>query len=181
MFDLSTLPISGGLLVAGALWAGVSGFVLAPLVVERSAAKSNWQGQCQAAVAQDIRDAAPLHNLSPELSCDDVLGQLPPGYGDLLSFAGMDAACKALDQAKAQRQRLRELKQARLDRAAEQAGSICSCAVAHLTQSQRWSFALYAGSATLIAPPVAKDLNTALMTSARSPSCNRQLAQEGKS
>lgn len=171
--DISSLPVSGGLLVAGALWAGVSAFALGPLVAERSAAQMDFEEHCQKSVVQNIYTNSLLPSVQPKISCNQVFGHMPSEYRQLMDAFGMGAACNTLDQMNAQKQRIEDLKQQRVQAATDQAGSRCSCAISHFTQTNRGSLALYAGSARLITPSSVTDLQTSLMASANSEVCQR--------
>ncbi len=179
MIDMTSLPVSGGVIVAGALWVGLSAFVLGPVVVERSADKMDWCETCEQQLVAEIKARQPLPSAKPNLGCDDVMKHLPKEYGKILNLFGMDAACKIVDQKNAQLKQIEAIKRERVMQAAEHANSQCECAVAHLIEIKRWSFAMHAGSARLITPSGVSYLSAALMASAKSPECARLTRQGG--
>lgn len=179
MFDINTLPVSGGVIAAALVWAGASAFVLGPMVAERSAQKIGWQADCEQRVVSDIKANAPAANEGTVLGCKDVLGALPPDYNRLMKGLGFGAACTLLDKTNEQKRRVADLKRLRLERAAAEAGSRCSCAVSHLTVSKRWEFALAAGSARIVVPSSVADIRASLLQSLASPSCAGLAKAEG--
>ena len=173
MIDMMSLPVSGGLLAAGAVWVGLSGFVLGPVYTERSAEKIDWCEQCETQLVAEIKARRPLPSAEPRLGCDDVLTVLPKEYGKLMTLFGVDAACQLVDQQNAHRQRVADLKRERVMQATEHTASQCACAIAHLIEDKRWSIALHAGTARLISPSITRDLKSSLMAAAKSPECAR--------
>lgn len=179
MIDLQSLPVSGGVIVAGALWAGVSAFVLGPLVVERSAEKLQWVPICEREITLEIAANQPVGDLKPEVSCDQALGFMSKDHRRFFNLFGLDQACRAVDQANAKKRELQALREKRLAQTAQRAGAQCTCAVDHLIEEKRWSVALHAGTGRLVTPSVMRDLNSSLVTSARAPHCARLTSQGG--
>ncbi|OXT01985.1 hypothetical protein B7H23_03345 [Notoacmeibacter marinus] len=178
-FDITSLPVSGGVLVAGAAWAGLSAFVLGPLVAERSAETIGWMPQCERLVADDIMESGVEPELQLMLGCHDVLGVLPPEHRQILETFGLDMACEMVDAANDQKKRLADLKRQKLERAVAQAGSKCACAVSHMTVSKRWDFAVAAGSARTVMPSSVANIGASLLGSLASPSCANLIKAEG--
>ena len=173
MFDLNSLPISGGVVVAGLVWAGVSGFVLGPVVADRTIEKTGWQRTCVRDLRATVAKRMPQEHVQPELSCEAVAGTVPGplgalaldfcrnGGGELLDMLPPDPSARLREEA-----RRREL--ARLARIAEQAPSRCSCAVS-IVASERVTWGLYAGSARLVGGP--HDLTSELDRALQAPRC----------
>lgn len=177
--DVNNLPISGGVIVAGLLWIGVSAFALAPILAERTALKIGWQEDCEQQVVQELTTLE--MPTSPELSigCEPILGNLPHEQRQLLDMFGVGAACDAIDATNAHKRRLLELRRERLNRAASDAGSKCSCAISHFTMSKRWDLALAAGSARLIVPGTVSNMRASLLEALSSPACAGLAKVEG--
>ncbi|TPW33120.1 hypothetical protein FJU08_00695 [Martelella alba] len=169
--DISTLPISGRVIVAGLVWAGVSAFALGPLLAERTAEKIGWQEDCQHQVVAAIAARQPEPEAGPSFGCDQVFGSLPPEYRQLMDMFGAGMACDALDQANAQKERLLELRRQHLENVAHEAGSKCSCAVTSFAMTKRWDLALAAGSARLLVPASVSNMHASLLEALTSPAC----------
>ncbi|MCQ0989585.1 hypothetical protein [Jiella marina] len=169
--DFSSIPISGGVLVAGALWAGASAYALGPLVAERSAEQIGWTADCEQRIAADIKTRQPAPEPGFAFQCGDLLGGLPGEQRQFLDMFGMGIACDAMDRAQARKRHLAELKRQRIERAAAEAGSRCACAVSHMTMVKRWDFALAAGTARTVVPSSVTNLRASLLESLASPAC----------
>lgn len=168
--DFSTLPISGGIIVAGALWAGVSAFALGPLVAGRMTEISGWSASCEAmldnsATSQTLSSPAPR----PSVGCNELMGLFGEG-ADQLCGQGGDTIFNLLtiDPLAEQKEAARERDRARLARIAKLAPSRCSCA-AKLVGADRVRWGLYAGSARLIGG--SDDLLADLTQALHSPAC----------
>ncbi|CTQ58144.1 hypothetical protein LA5095_01956 [Roseibium album] len=176
--DITSLPVSGGVLASGLVFAGLSAFVLGPLVAERTAQKIGWYQDCEREIVQDLHSHTSDPVQQPAISCKDMFGHMPGEHRQVLNLFGMGAACAALDQTLEQKRRLETLRQQRLERAADEAGARCSCAVAHLVETERVSLALFVSSARLITPPSLTDFRASLKSSAESPICRRLASVE---
>ncbi|ABS65498.1 hypothetical protein Xaut_0240 [Xanthobacter versatilis] len=171
MFDMSNLPLSGGLLGAAALYAGLSLFVTGPLVGERMVEKMDWAGTCAAQIRTAAEAQRPEATPSPRLDCGALLGgflgrdgaKLCAAYGPLLDPIG-----RAQDAAEAAK---RSFDRQRLEHAAAGATTRCDCASATTLENRRVALALHAGSARFITPPSIRTLRSDLMTSLASPAC----------
>lgn len=171
MFDMSNLPLSGGLLGAATLYAGLSLFVTGPLIGERMVEKFGWANTCAAHVQANAEaqraEAAPV----PRLDCGALLGsflgrdgaKLCAAYGPLLDPIG-----RAQDAAEAAK---RSFDRQRLEHAAAGVANRCECASATTLENRRVALALHAGSARLITPPSIRTLRSDLMMSLASPAC----------
>ncbi|WP_299870538.1 hypothetical protein [uncultured Hoeflea sp.] len=173
--DINTLPISGAVLVAGGVWIGVSYIVLAPELVERKAVQIGWQTQCQASVRTDLMGAQALPPMSTPLDgvgCNDLMGAVVPSdHRPFFDMFGLGMVCDAVDQAQARKRQIERMREDRMRRSLEEAGSKCACAVTHLSASKRWDFALAAGTARLVEPASVANFETSLTQSLRSPAC----------
>lgn len=172
--DSGSLPITGGALLAAALYAGVSLFITGPLVGERMAAKMDWAGQCAGNIraevqAQESGTSATL----PRFGCNETFGLLHGDagmrfcqkHGHYFDDNPINRALDRLERAK------REAQQKRMEYAASRAGSRCDCAVTTTLESRRIPLAIYAGTARLVTPPSIKLLASDLATSLNTPAC----------
>lgn len=165
--DFSTLPISGGIIVAGALWAGVSTFALGPLVADRMTEVSGWSGVCEAMLDNSVTSQTPPPR--PSVGCNELMGLFGNG-ADQLCGQGGDTIFNLLtiDPLAAQKESARQRERTRLDRIAKLAPSRCSCA-AKVVGADRVRWGLYAGSARLIGG--SGDLLADLTQALHSPAC----------
>lgn len=168
--DFSTLPISGGIIVAGALWAGVSAFALGPLVADRMTEISGWSASCEAMLDNSVASQTPPPPPRPSVGCNELMGLFGNG-ADQLCGQGGDTIFNLLtiDPLAAQKEAARERERARLARVAELAPSRCSCA-ARVVGADRVRWGLYAGSARLIGG--SDDLLADLTQALHSPACD---------
>jgi hypothetical protein len=168
--DFSTLPISGGIIVAGALWAGISAFALGPLVVNRMTELSGWNASCEAMLDNSTTSQTPPPPPRPSVGCSELMGLFGNG-ADQLCDQGGDTIFNLLtiDPLAAQKDAARERERTRLARIAELTPSRCSCAT-KLVRADRVRWGLYAGSARIIggSDDLLADLNQAL----HSPACD---------
>lgn len=169
MLDLSSLPISGGVILAGIAWAGISALALGPLVADRTIETSDWQQSCERKIQISIARQAPSVSTSPDISCRNVSQMMGSALSDFCQQGG-DVLFELLtiDPLAGQKQHLRRQEQERLDRLAEQAPSRCSCASMVVSQDLI-TWGLYAGSARLLGGP--DDLNADLHHALRSERC----------
>ena len=167
--DFSILPISGGVFVAGALWAGVSAFAFGPLVADRMTEISGWSASCEATLESNILSQTPPAQTRPSVGCNELMGLFGNG-ADQLCGQGGDALFKLLtiNPLAEQKEAARQRERARLARIAELAPSRCSCA-AKLVGADRVRWGLYAGSARLIGR--SDDLLADLTQALHSPAC----------
>lgn len=175
MFDLNSLPISGGVIVAGALWAGVSAFALGPLLSDRELIRDGWLGACEAGLQSDLahqRATAPS-NTVPEFDCNSTFGLLYGDQGQALcqEYGNFSIPIPGLDSLREQERRAHEAETRRIDRAASKAGSRCECAASVYQAQNRLPLALYAGSGRLITPPQVKSREAELTRVLASPAC----------
>jgi len=168
--DGNGLPVSGGVIVAGIIYAGVSMFVTGPVVGERTIARSGWDQQCKIALKAEIVAQTPAPTFTPRLNCNAIFGlfgaqgqALCRQYGDrLLPFTNQ------LQELETRKQAFRE-KQMSL--AISQSKNRCDCAAALTLEQKRVPLALYAGSIRLVTPPAIKNLKSELISALRSPRC----------
>ena len=175
MFDLNSLPLSGGIIVAGAFWTGASVFALGPLVTERELIRDDWFATCEADLQSDLasqRTTAPA-NAMPELDCNSTFGLLYGDQGEALcrEYGNFSLPIPGLDALRDQERQVREAETRRINRAASQAGSRCACAASIYQSEHRLSLALYAGSGRLISPPQVRSRDAELARALSSPAC----------
>lgn len=171
MFDLNPLPVSGGVIAAGLTSAALFGFVLGPLVAERSIQNSGWNEICVADLRKTTSVELPRSEPAPSVNCKDLMGVFGQDADQLCNLGGnafFDLL--TLDPLAGQKEQARRWEAARISRIAELAPSRCSCA-SSLVASERLDWGLYAGSARLIGGP--GDLNAKLTKALHSPACAR--------
>ena len=175
-FDASTLPISPTFLLACAAYAGISLVATGPLIAERMIGTSGWMQSCPAALETAIQNERPRYEAIPQaptIDCREALAILLPEARELCEF--LDRLPRIPDpnaQAAKARNAARQAENRRLDRMAAMSGARCFCATTALQERERVSFAVLAGSARLITPPVTRDLQSGLMTALNSAPCN---------
>lgn len=176
MLDMSNIPISGGMMMAGALWAGVSAFALGPLVASRTIDNMGWFTTCETDLRGGLAAQAPTPpKAQPQIGCKELMGVFGKGADQLCDQgAGTLLDLLTIDPLAGQKEQARRIETARLARIAELAPSRCSCA-ARVVGADRLSWGLYAGSARLISAP--DDLSSALTQALHSPAC--AFAKEG--
>ena len=171
MFDVNSLPIPGGIFVAGITWAVISGVALGPLVADRTIENSGWQSMCQTKLRNSVAARVPKVQSRPNIACGDIMKIFGNG-ADSFCNQGGDAVFNLLtiDPLAGQRDQLRRREAARLARIAELAPSRCSCA-ASLVRADRLTWGLFAGSARFIGGP--QNLQSNLTQALHSPACSR--------
>ncbi len=168
--DGSGLPISGGVIVAGLIYAGVSMFVTGPVVGERIIDKSGWDQQCKAALKSEIIAQSPAPSFTPKLNCNAILGLFGSQGQELCSM--YDGALSPFtNQLQELETRNQAFQQRRITQAISQTKNRCDCAAALTLEQKRTALAIYAGSIRLVSPPAIKNLKSELTTSLRSPRC----------
>ncbi|MEL6502828.1 MAG: hypothetical protein AAFQ10_00100 [Pseudomonadota bacterium] len=169
MFDISSLPISGGVILGALAWAGVSTFALGPVVADRTIQKSGWHKICPAELAASLERQVPRAQSRPQISCNSVMG-IFGSQAQQFCAQGGDALIDLMttDPLAGQKEQLRQREIARLQDIAAKAPSRCSCA-ASAVAADRITWGLYAGSARMMGGP--KDLSAKLNTALSSPSC----------
>ena len=167
MFDFNTLPIPGGVIVAGIAWAAISA-ALGQVVAERTIQNSGWIEACEQGLRAETLRQRPQSAPTPEIACDQVMGLLGQG-ADALCDQGGDQLFELLnaDPLAGQREQLRQREENRLARIAALAPTRCSCA-ASTVRADRLSWGLFAGSARFLGGPddLQADLTRALHSSA---------------
>jgi len=176
MFDMNSLPISGGVVAAGIAWAALAGFVLGPVVTDRTIDKMGWFTTCETELRGGLAAQAPTPpKAQPQIGCKELMGIFGNGAHQLCDQgAGPLFELLTIDPLAGQKEQARQMETARLARIAELAPSRCSCA-ARVVGADRLTWGLYAGSARLISAP--DDLSSALTQALHSPAC--AFAKEG--
>jgi hypothetical protein len=170
MFDINSLPIPGGFVVAFLIWAALAGFVFGPVVGDRTMIMSGWQTMCEQSLhAESASHRSPQIASKPKMSCDQMMGLFSDG-ADTLCDRGGDLLFDLLntDPLARQKAQLRQREENRLARTASLAPTRCSCA-ASIVGSDRISWGVYAGTARLAGGP--SDLQADLIKALHSPSC----------
>jgi hypothetical protein len=168
-----SLPITGGAVLAVALYAGVSLFVTGPLIGGRMVEKMDWAGQCAGQIRAEVEAREPEASATlPRLGCE-IFGvwhgeagmSFCAKHGHVFEDNPVNRTIERLERAK------REAQQKRMDYAASRAASRCDCAVTTTLENRRVSFAIYAGTARLVSPPSIIALGSDLATSLNTPAC----------
>lgn len=171
MFDMISIPISGGVVAAGIAWAALAGFVLGPVIADRTISNSGWHLTCEQDLRASVISQRPQAVTGPDISCDTLMGVLGGGADQLCDQGGdLLFDLLSIDPLAGQKEQARRVEAERLSRIAELAPSRCSCA-SSLVTADRLEWGLYAGSARLIGGP--DDLSAALIEALHTPSCAR--------
>ena len=173
--DTSNMPISGGLIVALALYAGASFWGTGQVIAKRTIENSDWGATCQSALRAEISTFREPVTIIPKTDCNSLLGGFMPELGALCNqYGNPDLSGGTTSMLLEQERQRREAEDRRIALKASQAGSRCDCAVSVVTQD-RLNWAILAGSARLISPATVTDnLNSELTRALRSPHCTQR-------
>ncbi|WP_306260378.1 hypothetical protein [Pararhizobium sp. IMCC21322] len=172
MIDQNALPFGGGIMIAGILYAAFFWGVGGQTIGQRTIERSGWLPHCERVVVEHAHDTKPdLQFSAPTPDCNAVMGM----------FAGQDgkALCNVVgglfenplaSQIKIQNKRLVEAYTKRLENAASNANSRCTCAI-NVQLQNRTLWGLYSGSFRIVIPSEIKNLNAELFTALNSPVC----------
>ncbi len=169
---VNNLPLSGGVVVAGLLYAGAS-LITGQIVGERLIAKSGWDKQCIAGIKADIVSRQPVRSFVPKIDCNSIIGGFMGREGKVWCTRYGDKIINPLgDLADARQRQIKEANQRRLSNALSKSTSLCTCAASLALETNRVSFALYAGSIRILTPPAVKNLKSTLVTALNNPLCS---------
>lgn len=166
------LPFSGGIVVAGLIYAGVSMFVTGALVGDRTIEKSGWLPRCERTVLASATANQLAPQSIPQFNCG-IMGQLFGADSKNLCDTLGEVLNPLTSQIATQERRLVEANRRRIAAAASRATSACTCAI-NVTLEKRVPWTLYAGSFRLIKPSTIGNLDAELMTSLNSPFCRME-------
>lgn len=170
-FDTNNLPISGGVIIATALYATTCLFITGPLVAERTIEKADWNGQCHSALHAEVEAQRAPRQVIPKMDCRSTIGAFLPSLAQLCDHYGnpdFGGPANALLKEKARLQREAEAK--RLALAAAQSQSQCDCAANMVAKDRAW--AIHAGSLRLASPSTVSNLASTLSQALHSPHCD---------
>lgn len=165
------MPIAGGVMFAGLLYAGASMFITGPVIGERTIEKSGWPATCASQIRANVEADKPAPPIRLPNLCGlifGIYGRDGAAYCDMHGHHFDNPANKILGGIEEQKRKVHER---RLAHAASKAGSRCECAVTTTLEAQRVPLALYAGSLRLVTPPSVKALSSELTTALNSPRC----------
>ncbi len=168
--DFSGLPFSGGIVIAGLIYAGASMLITGPTIGERVIEKSNWAPRCERVLQETTILENPAPVPAPLPDCSSLLGALFGADGAEFCGAYGGLLSPLTSQIEAQERKLADANQKRIELAASQSASRCSCAQT-LVLEDRTSWALYAGSFRLVTPSAVRNLDGQLMSALSSPVC----------
>lgn len=169
MFDINSLPISGGIVVTGITWAALSGFVLGPVVADRTITNSQWHQTCEQGLRAGVAAQRPQVEVRPDISCNRLMGAIGNGADQLCDHGGdLLLNLLSIDPLAGQKEQAHRLETERLSRIAALTPSRCSCA-ASVVAADRLTWGLHAGSARLVSGP--QDLSSDLTQALHSPVC----------
>jgi len=168
--DFNGLPFSGGIVIAGLIYAGASMLVTGPTIGERVIEKSNWAPRCERVLQEAIILENPAPVSAPRPDCGSLLGALFGADGAELCGALDGLINPIVGQIEAQERKLALANQKRIELAASQSSSRCSCAQVVVLEN-RVPWALYAGSFRLVTPSAVRNLDGQLMSALSSPVC----------
>jgi len=167
------LPLAGGMVLAGLIYAGISLFVTGPVIGERMIARSNWGPRCAAGIQAGARREEPAVPQLPNVGCMELFGgwfgragaEYCGVHGHLFENNPVNKALGAARDAR------RRAQQKRMDYAASNATSRCECAVTTTLEARRIPLALYAGTLRLVTPPPVRRLDSDLKAALNAPGC----------
>jgi hypothetical protein len=168
--DFSGLPFSGGILLAGLIYAGASMLITGPTIGERVIEKSDWLPRCERVLQETIILENPAPVSTPRPDCSSLLGALFGADGAEFCGAYSGLLSPLTDQIERQERNLAEANQKRIELAASRSTSRCSCAE-NMALENRIPWALYAGSFRLVTPSAVRNLDGQLMSALSSPLC----------
>lgn len=169
MFDQSTLPVSGGIIVGALLYGSISVFGTGQLVGERLIEKANWSNQCQRVLIAELADSQTGGWQGDAMAVPDCSA--------MTSLFGLNAPelCSAVDALsmpyRLREERLAAAKKRRLDQAMANTQSRCACAAALTLEDRKIAFGVHAGSLRVVTPMSVRNLNHELQASLQSSSC----------
>lgn len=174
MNDFSSLPVGGGLILAVALYIGLSMLATGPLVAERSIEKLGWSQMCEANLRAEISARKSPKRIIPKFDCNSIFGVWHPEFRKICNQHGNPnfggPASSILETQEKMRQ---ELEERRLSHAASKSLTRCSCA-ATIVASDRVPWATHAGSLRLVTPPQVRNLKSELVRALHSPHCQQK-------
>ncbi len=171
-FDTSNMPISGGIILAAAFYAGISFFGTGQVIAKRTIENSDWGATCQSALRVEISTRREPVTIIPRTDCNSLLGGFLPELGALCNkYGNPDLSGGTTNMLREKERQRRESEDRRIALAASQTGSKCDCAVSVVSQN-RLDWAILAGSARLISPAsTTQNLNSELTRALYSPHC----------
>lgn len=173
MIGENSLPIGGTVLLGLAAYVGMSMFVTGPMIGSRMIEQSGWHESCPVAIVEQVAAQAEPAQVMPSMDCESLLGSFMPELGALCREYGNPNFGGPVTGMMREQERLRrEAQTRRLNEAAAQSTTMCSCAANMLLAEDRTAFALHAGSARLITPPEVGGLKSSLTSALRSPACS---------
>lgn len=167
--DLSTLPVTGGALLAGTAYAALALLVTGPLVAERTIDKSGWLARC---ASRNLVEATAATGPSlPSLDCGAVLGAIYGRDGAVFCARYGEALSLPFNVLGPLQRQQQNAARARAAQQAAASGSRCACAVRTVLDERRLDLAVYAGTARLVTPLSVRALDAELARAARAPAC----------
>lgn len=181
-FEGSGISVSGGLLVAAAVFVGGS-LLAGYTVAKRQIEMSGWPQLCEAELVDlaqaelDVKRRP--REIIPEKRCNQQLDGAPPIFGDHRTIwngvcemiGNPDLNKHARDAEKKLQDRIDALNSKRLAIVQSGAGSQCGCAVNLHLQEKMIPNAIYAGSLRTVSLPAVENREAELRRAARSPAC----------
>lgn len=169
-FNTSDLPISGGVLLAGVIYIGVSLFVTGPMVATRTIEKSDWKHVCNDGITSAIEAQRTPLKVIPRTDCRSLLGGFMPELGNLCDqYGNPDFGGSTAQVLREQERRRVEAEENRLAALASKSESACGCAASIVAQDRGW--ALHAGTFRIVTPPSVKHLDSELHGALQSSHC----------
>ena len=162
-FDPHGSLFSGKAALAGLIYIGASLYVTGPLIADRTIERSGWHELC--ATTEKAALASREHAM-PSIDCHSLLGWIGPGGRELCDRHG--STFFYVPGLVAQ---IQSVKQTPLDLEFARSGSRCTCAARVTLEHHRTSFAVYAGTARLLAPAAIRNLRSELYSSLHSSAC----------
>lgn len=172
MFDLSSLPVSGNVLIAAVLYAGVSVYA-GQEVATRSIDKSGWHYRCERSLRSDLARQMPKASaLTPKRDCESRIGRFHPELSRLCWQYGNPDLSLPAERARQQAEAAANAaRRAILADAVKDVGSRCSCASALWRREALIPLGIHAGTARMITLPGIRDREAGLARALETPLC----------
>lgn len=172
MIDLQRLPISGGVVLAALLYAGVAWFVTGPIIGKRTVERSGWEQSCPSTLDAEIEARREPRRIIPRTDCMTLFGGWFREVDQLCrEFGNPDIGGRTTELLREQEERRIEAQERWIAEAAARSGSRCSCAAATFVEEERVALAIHAGTARLVTPSAIERLHAGLTRSLHTPQC----------
>jgi hypothetical protein len=170
--ETNTSFLNGGTALSFVAYGLFSAFITGPEILHRESIKQGWPQKCNQIVIAELKQKQSEEQFVPQINYRDMargwFGKDADPLLELIAPLG-----QMMDQANAQKERVKRLNEERLQQKVNAAGSRCACAVTMLSE-HCVSLGLYAGTGRLVTPSLFRDLGSSLHTSLQSSHCDQR-------